>query len=61
MPRYPSIHQINTRVWLTRLTREAGNRITLAEIDDATIDGWADQGFDNHPPWCWNRFALQIR
>jgi hypothetical protein len=45
-PRYPSLHQLNTRVWLRRLSRERGKRATLAEIDDATIDGFALQGFD---------------
>ena len=44
-PRYPALFQINTRVWLNRLSREAGKRITLADIDDATIDGFAEQGF----------------
>jgi hypothetical protein len=41
--------QINTRVWLNRLSRKAGKPITLAEIDDATFDGFAEQGFD----WIW--------
>jgi hypothetical protein len=45
-PRYPSLFQINTRVWLERLSREAGRRITLACIDDATLDGFAEKGFD---------------
>jgi hypothetical protein len=49
MPRYPALFQINTRVWLNRLSRESGKRITLADIDDATIDGFAEQGFD----WVW--------
>jgi glycosidase len=48
-PRYPSLFQINTRVWLDRLSREAGRRITLADIDDVTIDGFAERGFD----WIW--------
>ena len=48
-PSYPSLLQINTRVWLERLSREAGRRITLADIDDKTIDGFAAQGFD----WIW--------
>jgi hypothetical protein len=43
MTRYPSLLQINTRVWLQRLSREAGRRITLADIDDATIDGFAEK------------------
>src|SRR5215469_8664821 len=48
-PRYPSLFQINTRVWLQGLSREAGKRVTLAEISDETIDGWAAAGFD----WIW--------
>jgi hypothetical protein len=48
-PRYPSLFQINTRVWLRRLSQEFGKRLTLAEIDDATIDGFAQRGFD----WIW--------
>jgi glycosidase len=47
--RYPTLFQINTRVWLQRLSREAGKRIRLADIDDATIDGFAETGFD----WIW--------
>jgi hypothetical protein len=48
-PRYPSLFQINTRVWLQRLSCEAGKRVTLADIDDTTIDGLAEEGFD----WIW--------
>lgn len=48
-PRYPSLYQINTRVWLRRLSKERGRRTTLADIDDATIDGFVGQGFD----WLW--------
>jgi glycosidase len=49
MPRYPSLFEINTRVWLQRLSREAGKRLTLGDIDEATIDGFAERGFD----WVW--------
>jgi glycosidase len=48
-PRYPALFQINTRVWLNRLSRESGKRVSLAEIDDATLDGFAEHGFD----WIW--------
>src|SRR5260370_4159715 len=48
-PRYPSLCQINTRVWLRRLAQERGRPVTLADIDAATIDGFARQGFD----WIW--------
>jgi len=47
--RCPTLFQINTRVWLQRLSHEAGKRVTLADIDDATLDGFAEQGFD----WIW--------
>ena len=55
-PRYPSLFQINTRVWLERLSREAGKRVTLADIDDTTIDRFAAQGFD----WIWLLSVWQI-
>ena len=48
-PRYPSLYQINTRVWLRRLAQEQGRPVTLADIDQATIDGFARQGFG----WIW--------
>jgi hypothetical protein len=56
MPRYPSLFQINTRVWLQRLSREAGKPITLADIDNTTIDGFAERGFD----WVWLLSVWQI-
>ena len=49
LPRYPSLIEINTRAWLYRLSLEAGKPITLAEIDDATLDDLARRGFD----WIW--------
>ncbi len=45
-PRYPSLLQINTRVWLRHLSNENGKQVTLADIDDATIDGFSQRGFD---------------
>ncbi len=40
----------------SRLSREAGKPITLADIDDATLDGFAEQGFD----WIWLLSVWQI-
>ena len=37
-PRYPSLYQINTRVWLTELSRALGKRATLDDIPDAELD-----------------------
>ena len=49
LPRYPSLYQINTRVWLTELSRKLGRRATLDDIPDAELDRLAAQGFD----WIW--------
>ena len=37
-PRYPSLYQINTRVWLTELSRPLGRRATLDDVPDAELD-----------------------
>jgi glycosidase len=49
LPRYPSLYQINTRVWLTELARARGRRATLDDIPDAELDRVAEMGFD----WVW--------
>jgi glycosidase len=48
-PRYPSLFQVNTRVWLTDLSRAVGRPATLDDIPDADLDQFAAQGFD----WVW--------
>ena len=48
-PRYPALYQINTRVWLTELSRALGRRATLDDIPDAELDRLAELGFD----WVW--------
>lgn len=48
-PRYPSLYQINTRVWLTGLSRQLGRPATLDDIPDAELDRLAEMGFD----WAW--------
>ena len=47
--RYPSLYQINTRVWLTALARTLGRPATLDDVPDAELDRLAQQGFD----WIW--------
>ncbi len=47
--RYPSLYQINTRVWLTELSQKRGRRATLDDIPDAELDRLARMGFD----WIW--------
>src|ERR1043166_7094431 len=48
-PRYPSLYQINTRVWLTELSRKLNRATTLDDIPDAELDRMAEMGFD----WVW--------
>ena len=48
-PRYPSLYQINTRVWLTRLSQTLGRTATLDDIPDAELTRLATMGFD----WIW--------
>jgi hypothetical protein len=47
--RYPSLYQINTRVWLRELSRTLNRPATLDEIPDAELDRLAKMGFD----WVW--------
>ncbi len=47
--RYPTLFQVNTRVWLTGLSAGLGRRATLDDIPDAEIDRMARAGFD----WIW--------
>jgi len=44
--RYPSLFQINTRVWLTELSRALRRQVTLDDIPDAALDRLAERGFD---------------
>jgi hypothetical protein len=50
-PRYPSLYQINTRVWLTELSRRLGRTVTLDDIPAAELEHLAELGFD----WVWFR------
>ncbi len=55
-PRYPALYQINTRVWLTELSRALGRRATLDDIPDTELDRLAGMGFD----WVWFLSVWQI-
>jgi glycosidase len=46
---YPSLYQINTRVWMTELSRTLGRATTLDDIPDDDLDNLAKKGFD----WVW--------
>ena len=49
LPAHPSLYQINTRVWLTELSRTLGRPVTLDDVPDAELDRLAHMGFD----WIW--------
>jgi glycosidase len=46
---FPLLYQINTRVWMTELSRKIGHPATLDDIPDAELDQLAKTGFD----WIW--------
>ncbi len=46
MNRYPSLYQINTRVWLNQLSQSQGRPATLDDIPDGELDHLATLGFD---------------
>jgi hypothetical protein len=48
-PEFPSLYEINTRVWLGELWRASGSPCTLAKVPDAALDQLAERGFD----WVW--------
>jgi glycosidase len=48
-PAFPALYQINTRVWLTALSRRQGRAATLDDIPDAELDRIATMGFE----WVW--------
>jgi Alpha amylase, catalytic domain len=48
-PLYPSLYQINTRVWLTELSHTLGRTATLDDVPDVELDRLAEMGFD----WIW--------
>jgi len=48
-PKYPTLYQVNTRVWLTELSGDLGRHATLDDIPDISLDQLAEKGFD----WIW--------
>src|SRR4029077_14468350 len=45
-PRYPTIYEINTRVWLAELSARAGTAVDLSSVPSAEWDAIAKFGFD---------------
>lgn len=56
MARYPSLFQINTRVWLTALASQLGRPATLDDVPDAELDRLAGAGFE----WVWLLSVWQL-
>jgi hypothetical protein len=48
-PVYPSLYQVNTRLWLTSLSQQLKRSVTLDDIPDTLLDEIAAKGFD----WIW--------
>jgi len=46
---FPALYQVNTRVWMTELSKKLGRTATLHDIPDAELDQFAKTGFD----WIW--------
>lgn len=49
LSRYPTLFQINTRVWLTELSRSLGRSATLDDISGSDLNRLAELGFE----WVW--------
>jgi hypothetical protein len=49
IPFFPSLYQVNTRVWLTELSIRLNCKATLDDIPDQELDKLKDAGFD----WIW--------
>ncbi|MBL7849817.1 MAG: hypothetical protein JNN04_02865 [Cyclobacteriaceae bacterium] len=48
-PKYPSLYEVNTRVWMTQLSQALGRKATLDDIPNQELDRLAELGFD----WIW--------
>ena len=48
-PLYPALYQINTRVWMTALSRTLGRTATLDDVPASSLDAIGEMGFD----WVW--------
>ncbi|HTQ64373.1 MAG TPA: alpha-amylase family glycosyl hydrolase [Puia sp.] len=48
-PNYPTLYQVNTRVWITELSQLLQRKATLDDIPDKALDQFAEMGFN----WIW--------
>jgi hypothetical protein len=42
LPAQPTLYQVNTRVWLTELSKSLGRAATLDDMPDAELDRLAE-------------------
>jgi hypothetical protein len=54
-PSYPLLYQINTRVWITELSRQLGRPATLDDVPNTELDRLAELAFH----WVWLLSAWQ--
>ncbi len=45
-PKYPSLYQVNTRVFLSQLSAKLRRPATLDDVPDHQMDEWTERGFD---------------
>ena len=48
-PGHPTLYEVNTRLWLARLSERIGRPATLADVPDEELADMARRGFD----WLW--------
>jgi hypothetical protein len=53
---FPRLLQVPTRTWLAALSPAGGPTLTLADVPDAVLDRWAEQGYD----WLWLLGVWQV-
>ncbi|MBF2028697.1 MAG: alpha-amylase [Oscillatoriales cyanobacterium C42_A2020_001] len=46
LPYYPTLYQVNVRVWLQSLAKQLNRPATLDDIPDSVMDEWVQSGFD---------------
>lgn len=49
IPLFPTLYQINTRIWLAELGVRLGRKVTLLDVPQSELDALAARGFD----WVW--------
>ena len=72
-PLYPSLYQVNTRVWLTEFAKSRGRPATLDDIPDAELDQFAATKCEHNgnelqssglyldvAPWQHQIFAMEV-